>query len=76
MKHRISQIDGMDDFIEEVAEKAHAGLYKCDVCNFRTDDETEMKNHTNVKHIKNTKSLHIEKCNISFGTNEDLNGHL
>ena len=30
MKHRISQVDGMDDSIEEVAEKAHIGLLEED----------------------------------------------
>ena len=66
----------MDDFIEEVAEKAHPGLYKCDVCNFKTDVETEIKNHTNVKHIENIKGLCCEKCNITWKTNEHVNGHL
>ena len=30
MKHRISQVDGMDDSIEEVAEKVHIGLLEED----------------------------------------------
>ena len=69
-------MDGMDDSIEEIAEKAHTCLYKCDDCNFRTDVETEMKNHLNVKHIENITGLHCEKCNITCRTNEDLKGHL
>ena len=76
MKHRISQIDGMNDSFEEIAENANTGLYKCDDCYFRTDVEAEMKNHTNIKHIKNIKGLHCEKCNITCRTNEDLKGHL
>ena len=76
MKHRIKKIDNVNNSIEEVAEKAHTGLYKCDDCNFKTDVETEMNNHTNMKHIENTKGIHCEKCNNTFRANQELKGHL
>ena len=51
MKHRISQVDGIDDSFEEVAEKAHIGLL---------EEESESIKSVSVKYkisVKEKKSV-------------------
>ena len=52
------------------------GINKCDDCDFQTDVETEMENHTQIKHIDPTEGCHCEKCNLTLDTNDSLKSHL
>ena len=56
--------------------KKTEGIYKCDDCDFQTDVETEMKNHTQIKHIDPTEGCHCRKCNLTLDTNDSLKRHL
>ena len=42
------------------------GLHKCDGCDFKTHIETEIMNHTQIKHIYPTKGSNWEKCNLTI----------
>ena len=52
MKHRISQIDGMDEYFEEVAEKAHIGFMEEDSIN-----SVSVKYKISVKEKKSVKEV-------------------
>ena len=43
-----------------------------DDCDFGTDVETEMKNHTQINHIELTEGCQCEKFNITLDTNDSL----
>jgi KRAB domain-containing zinc finger protein len=59
----------------KMADKPSAKNFKCEICDYSTQKQADLKRHTNLVHL-NMKNFKCTQCSSKFGTNSSLKRHI
>jgi hypothetical protein len=59
----------------KMAAKPSAKNFKCEICDYSTQNQARLKQHTNLVHL-NMKNFKCTQCSSKFGTNSHLKSHI